>query len=235
MRDDIQGREAPGWLQSLIHDRYGSSPFGEPLFRLVWAPARMERSGGTFNDWRQGSTIESRRSGSAAIIRRVAEVRWVPKYPALQCWIIERWMPASAAYGTPEAWYRPITEGGTMTFTESGLIPALGAYPTEGDYEDIGAEMHWLPTERHVTKAIDALRMLRDKLPTSEAARTRRRIWTAKREQDAREAKFEAAALDLLSENDVAFGGAPMSGYGPKTRGSLVSLAERIGISSHPY
>lgn len=235
MRHDIQGREAPVWLQRLIADRYGASPYGEPRFRLVWSPARMERSGGTFVDWSAGSTPEARRLGQVPVQRRVAEVRWVPKYGLRQCWIVERWIPASEVYGSPLAWYRPITEGGTMIYTDAGLLPALGPYPFEGDYEDIGAEMHWYPTERHVMLAIDFFLAQREKLPTSQHERARQRCWRAKREQDDREAKFENAALDLLGENDLAFGGAAMVGYGQKRRPALVSLAERCGIRSHPF
>lgn len=219
LRDEICGRRAPGWLARLLVRRYGTNPFGEPRYRLVWAPSRLERSGGEWTDWEGGRAL-----------RRVVAMRRVLKYPGEICWLIERWAPASS-YGAPEQWYRPAAAGGTVL--PCG-IAALGDYPHRGDYEDIGARMYWYPTERHVTLAIDACERGLSSAPASPAARARRRTLAAEQEQQRRDADFDQLAADLFDDAAPAFHGAPMVGYGGSHRPALVEMAERIGIRQHP-
>lgn len=219
IRDDISGRRAPAWLQRIIARRFGSTPYGEPRYRLVWGPSRLERSGGEWTDWRNGQ-----------MLRRVPELRRVRKYPGVDCWLIERWMPPES-YGPPWAWYRPAADGGTIL--PSG-IGALGDYPTFGDYEDIGARMFWYPTEHHVVTAITASERVTEELPMSPAARAVRRTWLAEREQERRDAEYDAAAADLFDDSAPAFHGAAMIGYGGSHRPALVEMAERAGIREHP-
>lgn len=229
-RCDIAGRTAPAWLQGLLLRRYGRTPFGEPRYRLVWAPSRLERSGGEWADWGESVSLADRQAGKRPPVRRRQELRWVVKYPGEVCWLIERWVPAEN-YGSPELWYRPLTEGGTRLACG---ICACGDYPCFGDYEDIGARMHWYPSERHLTAAVDAVERQRERMPASALGRARRRTWVAEREQERRDRAFEAAASELFEDAAPAFGGAPMVGYGGSARPSLVSLAERIGIRQHP-
>lgn len=229
-RNDIHGRRAPRWLQDMLTRRYGRNPFGEPRYRLVWAPARLEASGGVWTDWDALVKPGERRDGVASPLRRRAELRWIPKYPGEECWLIERWIPASS-YGTAERWYLPVAEGGTRLACG---ICACGDYPYMGDYEDIGARMYWYPTERHVTLAVDAVEHARREKPATAAGCALRRTWRAQQEQEKRDAEFERAALELFDDASPAFGGAPMIGYGGSHRPSLVEMAERIGIRQHP-
>jgi hypothetical protein len=56
-------------------------------------------------------------------------LRWEPKYPAVNRWHIERWLPPET-YGSPRAWYAQTIEH------DNGIsIPALGPYPSRGEYE----------------------------------------------------------------------------------------------------
>ncbi len=228
-RDDVRGRRAPQWLQQLLLRRYGRTPFGEPRHRLVWAPSRWERSGGVWTDCDTAVPAAARERG-AQPLRRVAQMRWVRKYPGEECWLLERWTPPSS-YGTPEQWYRPASEGGTVLACG---IASCGDYPQLGDYEDIGARMYWYPTERHVTTAIDAVERRREQLPATVRGRALRRAYQAEREQERRDAAFEQLALDLFDDAAPAFGGAAMVGYGGSHRPALVEMAERIGIRQHP-
>lgn len=229
-RHDIAGRSAPVWLRRLLLRRYGRTPFGEPRYRLVWAPSRLETSGGEWNDWDASSSLADRQAGKRAPLRRRQELRWVRKYPGEACWLIERWVPAEN-YGSPEQWYRPLTDGGTRL--PCGIC-ACGEYPRFGDYEDIGVRMHWYPTERHLTAAVDAVERQREQMSGSVLGRARRRTRAAEREQERRDREFETAACELFEDAAPAFGGAPMVGYGGSARPSLVGLAEQIGIRQHP-
>ncbi len=232
-RGDIQGRRAPAWLGALIARRYGRTLFGEPRYRLVWAPARFERSGGEWVDWQEGSSARERQAGAVQPWRRRCELRWVRKYPGEQCWLIERWVPPSA-FGTPEQWYRPAAAGGTVLQTPSGAIGSLGDYPQFGEYEDIGARMHWYPTERHVTLAIDVVERQLERMAPTGAARAARRLQRAEREQEQRDREFDQMAAEVFDDGSPAFSGAPMVGYGGSHRPALVEMAERMGIREHP-
>ncbi len=218
-RDDIKGRRAPAWLARLIAGRYGATPYGEPRYRLVWAPARFERSGGAWVDW----------DGDRAL-RKVVELRRVRKYPGEQAWLIERWTPAPS-YGTSEQWYATQPEGGTRL--PCGVC-ALGDYPSFGDYEDIGARMYWYPTEHHVTTAIDAIEWQRLEAPSDPGRRAAERTLRAEAEQARRDSEYDALAGDLFDDAAPAFHGAPMVGYGGSHRPALVEMAERLGIREHP-
>jgi len=97
----------------------GLNRLGEPNFRVVWGGARLAWIGGRWTD----------RDASGNVVREAIELRREPKYFPHDRWHIERWMPPEA-YGSPELWHAQTTE------VEDGIaIPALGPYPSRGDYE----------------------------------------------------------------------------------------------------
>lgn len=97
----------------------GLNRLGEPNFRVVWGGARLA--------WIGGRWIDRDANGNA--IREAIELRREPKYIPHDRWHIERWLPPEA-YGSPELWRAQTTE------VEDGIaIPALGPYPSRGDYE----------------------------------------------------------------------------------------------------
>ena len=222
-RNDLHGRLAPRWAQSLLTRRYGHSPFGEPRFRLVWAPSRLERSGGVWCDYDSGR-----------LLRRRPALRWVRKYPGEQAWLIEAWLPP-AAYGSPQAWYLPQSAGGTLMPSDAGPIAALGDYPSLGDYEDIGARMYWYPSERHLTLAVDYWLRCRNLRPANPVSALAHRLAQAAGRQAKRDSEYDAFCAAVLADADQAFHGAPMSGYGGAHRPSSVELCDRLGIRSHPF
>lgn len=97
----------------------GSNRFAEPNFRVVWGGSRLAWIGGRWTD----------RDAHGNRTRERIELRRVPKYSPENRWHIERWMPPES-YGSPESWFAQTIE------TEDGIrIPALGPYPSRGDYE----------------------------------------------------------------------------------------------------
>ena len=63
------------------------------------------------------------------MLREKIELRRVPKYIPHERWHIERWTPPEM-YGSLDAWYAQTVE------VEDGIhIPALGPYPSRGEYE----------------------------------------------------------------------------------------------------
>jgi hypothetical protein len=110
--------EAPASLTQRLAVAGGTNRLGEPNFRVVWGGSRLTWVGGRWKD----------RDAHGNVIREAIEVRHVPKYAADR-WHIERWAPPEH-YGSPEEWYAKTME------TEDGVrLPALGPYPSRGEYE----------------------------------------------------------------------------------------------------
>jgi hypothetical protein len=110
---------APSALDSRIAHAGGWNRLGQPNFRVVWGWSRLSWIGGKWTD----------RDAHGNILREVIELRRVPKYLPHDRWHIERWLPPET-YGTPEAW-RSLT----LEREDGILIPALGPYPSRGEYE----------------------------------------------------------------------------------------------------
>ncbi len=111
--------EAPASAQQRLARAGGRNCYGEANFRVVWGGSRLTWIGGRWID----------RDASDNIVREKVELRHVPKYIPHDRWHIERWMPPEF-YGSPETWYAQTVE------VEDGIrIPALGPYPSRGEYE----------------------------------------------------------------------------------------------------
>lgn len=98
---------APEWTTVGLK-KFGENRYGEPNFRVVWAPSRSHIIGGFWADTGRH------------------EYRRVPRYGLTPRWILERHRPASL-YGTPEAWDRE-------QVTPDGFY-AVGPFPVRGEYE----------------------------------------------------------------------------------------------------
>jgi hypothetical protein len=111
--------EAPASVQERVSRAGGANRYGEPNFRVVWGGARLAWIGGRWTD----------RDAHGNVVRQAIELRRVPKYLPEDRWHIERWMPPES-YGSPDDWCAQTTE------VEDGIrIPALGPYPSRGEYE----------------------------------------------------------------------------------------------------
>ena len=130
----------------------GINRLGEPNYRAVWGWNRLAWIGGKFED----------RDEHGALLRERIELREEPKYPAVNRWHIERWLPPEA-YGSPRQWYSQTIE------RANGIsIPALGPYPSRGEYEHCftlegprGEFLQLTPTVvEHIARAIEFSRGL---------------------------------------------------------------------------
>ncbi len=125
------------------------------------------------------------------------ELRQEPKYPAVNRWHIERWLPPET-YGSPRAWYAQTIE------RENGIsIPALGPYPSRGEYEHCftlegpqGEFIQLTPTvAEHIARAIECSRTF---------PRAKRRARLYEREQRA-DHHYEQWAYDVMDDDAAAF------------------------------
>jgi hypothetical protein len=97
----------------------GRNRFAEANYRAVWGWNRLAWIGGKFED----------RDEQGVLQRERIELRREPKYPAVNRWHIERWVPPET-YGSPRNWYLQ-----TIEHAGAQSVPALGPYPSRGDYE----------------------------------------------------------------------------------------------------
>jgi len=165
----------------------GINRFGESNYRAVWGWNRLAWIGGKFED----------RDEHGALLRERVELRMEPKYPAVNRWHIERWVPPEV-YGSPRAWYAQTIE------RENGVsIPALGPYPSRGEYEHCftlegprGEFIQLTPTiAEHIARAIEWSRQF----PVSAK---KRRLYNRKQRE---ERSYEEWAYDHLDDSVPAF------------------------------
>jgi hypothetical protein len=161
--------------------------FGEVNYRAVWGWNRLAWIGGKFED----------RDEHGVLLRERIELRKEPKYPAVNRWHIERWLPPEA-YGSPRQWYAQTIE------RENGVsIPALGPYPSRGEYEHCftletahGEFLQLTPTiAEHIARAIECSR---------KSPRAKNRAHLYDREQR-EERSYEQWAFDLMDDAVPAF------------------------------
>jgi hypothetical protein len=111
--------EVPPAIAERVTRAGGTNWLGEPNFRVVWGGSRLTWLGGHWVD----------RDTHGNVIRECVELRRVPKYLPTDRWHIELWVPPEA-YGSREHWWTQ-----TMESNNGISIPALGPFPSRGEYE----------------------------------------------------------------------------------------------------
>lgn len=166
----------------------GQNRLNEPNYRAVWGWNRLAWIGGKF---------EERDPATGSLLREVVELRQEPKYPAVNRWHIERWLPPET-YGSPRLWYAQTVE------RENGVsIPALGPYPSRGEYEHCftlegprGEFIQLTPTiAEHIARAIEWSR----KFPRS---KQRGNLYALEQRQ---EDQYDQWAYDVMDDAVPAF------------------------------
>jgi hypothetical protein len=169
----------------------GVNRYGEANYRVVWGWNRLGWIGGKFED----------RDAAGNLLREVVELRWEPKYPQVNRWHVERWVPPEA-YGSPRAWYAQ-----TIERANGKSVAALGPYPERGEYEHCfalqgprGEFVQLTPTiVEHVARAIEWSRG---------QGRAMQRAKLYEREER-RERAYEEWAYDVMDDAAPAMHGMP--------------------------
>lgn len=166
----------------------GQNRLNEPNYRAVWGWNRLAWIGGKF---------EEHNPATGSLLREVVELRQEPKYPAVNRWHIEKWLPPEV-YGSPRQWYAQTVE------RENGVsVPALGPYPSRGEYEHCftlqgprGEFIQLTPTiAEHVAHAIEWSR----KFPR---AKRRGELYGREQREDM---QYDNWAFDVLDDSVPAF------------------------------
>ena len=166
----------------------GKNPFGEPNYRAVWGWNRLTWIGGKF---------EEHDPATGSLLREVAELRQEPKYPAVNRWHIEKWLPAEA-YGSPRAWWAQ-----TVEMANGRSIPTLGPYPARGDYE------HCLTLEGKSGEFVQLTVTAAEHIARAIEWSRKHPKWKSRRSLYDREGRadrdYEAFAYDILDDAVPAF------------------------------
>lgn len=140
--------------------RFGVNPYGEPLYRLVYAPSVKKMVGGKFTDGYIG-------------------YRARPAYRHIgQYWVIEKWISALELTRMTEEQYNRVYKD-----KDTGLFPT-GPYPNRGVYHycetlscnpaeaNIDKLVMWLEHSKHVDPAANQRQLLEelDKADKDDAA-----------------------------------------------------------------
>jgi len=180
--------ETPEGVARRLERAGGANRFGEVNYRAIWGWNRLAWIGGKF---------EERDPATGSLVREVVELRLEPKYPAVNRWHIERWVPPEV-YGSPRAWHAQTTElaGGRS-------VPALGPYPSRGEYE------HCLTLEGPRGEFVQLTASVAEQIAraiewTRGQPRVARRNALEAR-QDREERRYDAWAFDLLDDSVPAF------------------------------
>ena len=126
MYEDRPERDTPERIRAELAEYGGSSPAGDPIWRLVLAQNCRIRCFGTMNhvsqDWKNW---DDNKRPTDLVPDRIEEGEfWVPRYK-VKGWILQRWFPASV-WGTRAVW-----EGERA---RDGRTRLLAAFPQRGDY-----------------------------------------------------------------------------------------------------
>lgn len=177
-------QEVPESLKIRLLSAGGINRFGEPNFRVVWGEDR--------ETWIGGEWVDTDDSGNE--LRRVAECRKVPKYVPNDRWYLEKWMPPEH-YGSPEAWDKYQVE-----VVDGESIPALGPYPSRGEYEMCYCLQHdgeFAPLEPAAIEEI--VRMIR----TGEAASRADNRAAIFRKEEKRAKDYDNFCMDVLNDDNA--------------------------------
>jgi hypothetical protein len=185
--------------------RFGKTPYGGALYRIVFAKSRRELICGV---WPDGSNCAQWLVKYEQFTRRFDRIsgKWIGK----DCWVLEQWMPPQVSREIWDSQY---------------LI--LGPYPSRGDYEFMHAFLEAPPTVAQVEKLITWSRYGREHNSANDLTVYRRSQLEA-----AQKTKDETTS-DMIRERLPAFGHLPMAAHGG-SRGDKtwkpVRTAEELGL-----
>jgi hypothetical protein len=131
---------------------FGTNPYGEPIFRVVWSESRYYLVGASHVEY-DGDPANDRKLKQQGrdpnIVRRTVGYKWLPLYPGQPRWIMEMWKSPIGFTGcTKEQWdiyYRdPISN-----------LSTLGPYPERGEYAECsGYPLSKIPTRDEIVRFI---------------------------------------------------------------------------------
>jgi hypothetical protein len=111
--------------------RFGTNPYGDAMFRVVWSESRYYLVGGEhvgYDGDPSPDRVVKARGKDPNVNSREKCYKWLPLYPSVHRWVLECWKSGLAFTGcTPEQYRERYLD------LASGLL-ILGPYPDRGEY-----------------------------------------------------------------------------------------------------
>jgi hypothetical protein len=140
----------------------------------------------------------------------------VPVYQ-MEGWIVEKWKPAHS-FGTPEQWNSITYEG----------EPALGPYPTYGDYDYIAGPTPYQPSEAELREAVaQHFKQLHERA-ASPAQRVKQMLDRMERRRQERIKELKNRAEAFAKDNQQIFGGSSLEAGRIRNE-----IAAKAGLPGH--
>lgn len=152
-----------------------------------------------------------------SVDRKVAEYRWVPKYPK-NAWVLEKWLSGIEYAGPPEAYAT------TQRDSETGLF-TLGPWPEKGEYEECCCWYRW-PEASEVEREIQ-MRLYGQQYSFAQ------RKEALLREIERDKARWSDRAMAIWKDSQDAFGNRPTNVRPGKKKPEDMKLpiaAEDLGL-----
>jgi hypothetical protein len=179
--DILPAGRAPRSIRKFLLKVGGANPYGEAKYRICKADSIMVYVGGVWTDWPEGTdikdrdglqfteqriTIPHRLPGGKVVymnqpvrmektkvqpLRRIAEYRWIRKYPNCDGWLFQRWYPRSMYWAKAKWESTFVTEKNEngLDVEVSPKLLALGPYPERGCYETF---VEWIDEQGEINR-----------------------------------------------------------------------------------
>lgn len=199
-------RECPPEFQGRIDQTFGSNPYGEPIFKLVWGQTATMRAGG---QWANG-------------FRGYRDILMAGNAP---CWVILMWEPASV-YGSEGTWYYTNRD-------ENTGLQDLGEYPYHGRYRVIHKLMTWevidgKPTPVHLELSTLLVNGILPLVKAWQSLSKEKQVLALQVDQQLRDDEIARAAIEAKKSFRPAFSGRPVSFTKQGCRTSLIARKEEF-------
>jgi hypothetical protein len=192
----------PKIYQDFVYKIGGRNRFGDPNWRIVWGPDRLEIVAGAWQDADGTTRVES---------------RWVRKYGDKEVFHLEKWCDPSM-YGDPAMWEfeNALTVDG---ITPDMGIQLLGAFPWRGEYEHsftLSGRLYFYTLEKLIR-----LNLRGDNASAEERKKMR------EEEREKKRQEWIDMVVDIYKDRAPAFYG-PVSFAGQKQHTALLDRVDAI-------
>lgn len=244
VRNDILSSttEIPRSLKATITKVGGKNPFGEPMFRLLLAECRTVKAAGAWNVWKEGTTLDEKSGIGVKQIQQMLKegrtteeinefmnykvtaspervIQGMIERPLYQFkgFILEKWKPA-VTFGSPEDW---------NAFRFNGE-PALGPYPTYGDYEICAGPTPYMPSAEQCEEAIRMTFKEIDERPSTAGGRMAQMMMAQDAQEKALDRETQNMVESVMKEDALLYKTSSLAAGRARNE-----LAEAAGIKEH--
>ena len=205
---------------------FGTNPYGEPIFRVVWSESRYYLVGAKHREY-DGDPSNDKQIKLAGgrdinLTRESVGYKWLPLYPGPGRWVLEMWKSPLAFTGcSPEQYEILYRDPATNLLT-------LGPYPSRGEYSQCSVNFTARPGRDEVVRAIHLIKAGWNYSFTEKKQAIEEQ---GQKDERARFNQFEA----MFKDSQQAFGNKPSSARpGKKTADQyrLGHSASRLGLNT---